>query len=248
MVEPAGYDEALKRLRQRVRGISLGLFAADLGQLRAAAEQVAAWGGDIVHFDIMDGVFVPQMTGGPGFVRAIGMPSSGEGAGAQGPLRDCHLMIRDPLSHVASYVNAGADIITVHAESENAGRALDAIRDAARKAARPVLAGLSLMPGTSLQQAEPLLALNPDLILVLSLDPRDGAAPDIPAACARLEELRARRKDAEQLLAFDGGVTLDSMPRIAACKPDMVVSGSAVFKADDPSAAYAEMAGMLSDG
>ena len=248
MAAPEGYDEALKRLRQRARGISLGLFAADLGCLRNAAEQVMAWGGDIVHFDIMDGVFVPQMVGGPGFVRAVGTGPAGEGGKQAPPLRDCHLMIRDPLAHVASYVDAGADIITVHAESENAGRALDAIRDAARKAARPVMAGLSLMPGTSLQQAEPLLERSPDLVLVLSLDPRDGAAPDIPAACTRLEELRARRTDSQQVLAFDGGVTLESMPRIAACKPDMVVSGSAVFKADDPSAVYREMAGMLPRG
>ncbi len=221
-------DMTLNSLRTRARGISLGLYAADLARLAEAGQKAVGWGCDILHFDVMDGVFVPAMTAGPGFVQALDC----------GALRDVHLMIDAPARHVQSHVDAGADIVTVHAESRDAGAALGLIRNATR----PVLAGLALMPSTTLAQAEPLLALNPDIILVLSLDPRDGARPDIPAACARVRNLRARFGADAPLLAFDGGVTLDSIAEIAACTPDIIVSGSAVFKATDPAAAFRAMA------
>lgn len=211
-------------LKSRAKGISLGLFAADPGNLRRTAQNVAEWGCHILHFDIMDGVFVPQMIGGPSFVEAMG----------PGLLRDVHLMVRNPAAHVESYIKAGADMITVHAESENAAEAIKIIQ----ASERPVLAGLALMPGTTLDDAAPLLALVPDMILVLSLDPR-GTPADITAACARLTGLRKIAPDA--VLAFDGGVTLDSIAEIAACAPDMVVSGSAVLGAEKPEAAFAAM-------
>jgi len=211
-------------LKSKIRGISLGLFAADLGNLRRAAQNVAEWGCKTLHFDVMDGVFVPQMVGGPGFVAAMDV----------GMLRDVHLMVQNPADHVESYIKAGADMITVHAESAGAAKAIEAIK----ASERPVLAGLALMPGTTLDDAAPLLALNPDMILVLSLDPR-GTPPDITAACARLTELRQLAPDA--VLAFDGGVTKDSIEEIAASKPDMVVSGSAVLAAKKPKRAYSAM-------
>ena len=211
-------------LKSCAKGISLGLFAADLGNLRRAAQNVAEWDCDILHFDIMDGVFVPQMIGGPGFVAAMDL----------GLLRDVHLMVQNPAAHVESYIKAGADMITVHAESDNAAEAIKIIQ----ASERPVMAGLALMPGTTLADAAPLLALNPDMILVLSLDPR-GTPADITAACARLTELREIAPDA--MLAFDGGVTLDSITEIAACAPDMVVSGSAVLGAKKPKRAFAAM-------
>lgn len=214
----------IKDLKSRATGISLGLFSADLGNLRRTAQNVAEWDCKTLHFDVMDGVFVPQMTGGPGFVTAMDV----------GMLRDVHLMVQNPAQHVESYIKAGADMITVHAESSNAAEAIEIIK----AAERPVMAGLALMPDTTLTDAAPLLALKPDMILVLSLDPRDTPC-DITAACARLTELRAIVPDA--VLAFDGGVTRDSIDEIAACKPDMVVSGSAVMGAKKPKRAYTAM-------
>ncbi len=211
-------------LKSKTRGISLGMFAADLGNLRRAAQNVAEWGCKTLHFDVMDGVFVPQMLGGPGFVAAMDV----------GMLRDVHLMVQNPADHVESYLKAGADMITVHAESDGAAAAIEAVK----AATGTVLAGLALMPGTSLKDAAPLLALNPDMILVLSLDPR-GTPTDITAACARLLELRELAPDA--LLAFDGGVTKETIEEIAACTPDMVVSGSAVLGAKKPKRAYTAM-------
>lgn len=222
----------LEALKSRSRGISLGLLAADLGNLRAAAGDAASWGCDILHFDVMDGVFVPGMTAGPGFVKALDT----------GMLRDVHLMVERPAQHVTSYVNAGADIITVHAEAEGAAEAINNIRSSASERGCPVIAGLGIMPGTSLDAISDLLALKPDMILVLSLDPRGKNPPDITAACARLTELRAMFGTDGPLLAFDGGVTLNSIAEIAACQPDMIVSGSAVFGAQNPQEAFKAMA------
>ena len=222
----------IEALKTRSKGISLGLFAADLGDLRGAARDAATWGCDILHFDIMDGVFVPQMTGGPGFVKALDA----------GMLRDVHLMVAHPAQRVASYVKAGADIITVHAEAEDAAEAINIMRSSASEEGCPVIAGLGIMPGTSLEDISDLLALKPDMILVLSLDPRGKNPPDITAACARLTELRAMYGSDGPLLAFDGGVTLDSIAEIAACQPDIIVSGSAVFGAENPQEAFKAMA------
>lgn len=224
--------DTIDTLKARSHGISLGLFAADAGNMRAAAAGAVAWGCDILHFDIMDGVFVPQMTGGAGFVKALDT----------GGLRDVHLMIENPAKHVASYVAAGADIITVHAEAKGAAEALSLIRETAEAADRPVMVGLGLMPDTAIADISEMLDPAPDMILVLSLDPRTKNPPDITAACAKLTALREHFGDNGPILAFDGGVTLKTIHEIAACKPDMIVSGSAVLGADDPEAAFNIMA------
>jgi ribulose-phosphate 3-epimerase len=217
-----------EKLKQRARGISLGLYAGDLGDLRNVANRAAGWGCDIVHFDEMDGCFVAAMIGGPGLVKALD----------SGPLRDVHLMVDNPAHHIPAYIKAGADIIYVHAEAKGAADAIAATRDTAD---RPVLAGLALMPGTSVADAADLLALNPDIILVLSLDPRTGTNPDITAACTKLAELRGHYGPDCPSLAFDGGVTADTITQIAAARPDIIVSGSAVMKAENPATAFAEM-------
>lgn len=220
-------------LRERCHGISLGIFAGDLGALARESESARAWGSDIIHFDVMDGVFVPQMIGGPGFVKALAGDS----------VMDVHLMVQKPAEQVESYVAAGADILTIHAEADDCGGAIRKARQAADDAGRAVLVGVALMPGTTLAEAEDALNLEPDIILVLALDPREKAPADVTAACARIADLRARCPDA--LIAFDGGVTEDTMPEIAAARPDMVVSGSAVMKAADRQAAFQAMSNQL---
>ena len=173
---------AAQSLRRRCRGVSAGIFAADAGKLQEAAVAVASWGGMLLHFDVMDGVFVPAITGGPLFVKALATEMA----------RDVHLMVDRPSRHVSAFADAGADIITVHAEAADAANALKSVRSASDRLRRPILAGLALMPDTSVESAAPLLALKPDLILVLSLDPRNGTAPDIARACAKLDVLAER--------------------------------------------------------
>ncbi|MCP5074209.1 MAG: ribulose phosphate epimerase [Rhodobacteraceae bacterium] len=220
---------SVTHLKSRARGISLGLYAADFSDLGTAVERAKDWGCSILHFDEMDGNFVPAMIGGPGIVGSVG----------EGMLRDVHLMVSHPSHHVEAYVKAGADIITVHAEAQGAAEAITGIREAATGAGRAVLTGLGLMPGTSLDQISELLALGPEMILVLSLDPRDGAPANITKATERLKEMRRRLPDA--LLAFDGGVTENTIDEIATARPDMIVSGSAVIKAADPAGTFHNM-------
>ena len=214
-------------LKSRARGISLGLYAGDPGALAATARTAQGWGATILHFDEMDGSFVPGFLGGPALVGAVRKA-------APKAFLDVHLMHARPAALVGGYVRAGADLITVHAEAEGAAEALEAVR----AADRPVLAGLALMPTTA---PDPALLARADLVLVLSLDPRDGSKPDIPGACTRLEALRNSTNRTKPLFAFDGGVTLDVIDQIAAARPDMIVSGSAVMKHPTPPAAFEQM-------
>ncbi|WP_169054342.1 ribulose phosphate epimerase [Nitratireductor sp. XY-223] len=222
---------AMESLKERCRGISLGIFAGDPGNLRADAEAAASWGCDILHFDVMDGVFVPQISGGPGFVKAL----------TGNMIRDVHLMVQRPADHVADFVAAGSDIVTVQAESEAPTDALRAIRAASESARRPVLAGLCLMPDTTLDDAGELLAMDPDLVLVAALDPRRKQPADIDRACGRVAELRRRYGPDGPLIQLDGGVTADTIGEIAGVAPDLVVSGSAVMRTADPAAAFRGM-------
>ncbi len=216
-------------LSERCRGISLGLYAGDLGRLQDEAAEAKGWGCEILHFDVMDGVFVPQFTAGPGFLKGLG----GE------MVLDAHLMVQRPADHVAGFVAAGADIIAIHAESETPKAAIDAIRNAADEHGREVIAGVSLMPGTSLSDIGALFDMKPELVLVLALDPRNGGGVDIAQACARVAQIRDRLPDAR--VAFDGGVTLDTIDEIMSAAPDIVVSGSAVMRAGDRKAAFQAM-------
>lgn len=226
-----------QNLRERARGISVGLFAAPLGALAKVERDMASWGAGIVHFDVMDGVFVPQITAGPGFVKALETDM----------LRDVHLMVADPAAQIDAFAEAGADILTVHAEAPTARAALDAVRAASDRLGRPILAGLAVMPGTPLDSLAPLLDPMPDLILMLALDPRDGAPADLAQAGARLTALEEIVAPHRPLMAIDGGVTLDTIAEAAAPEPDMIVSGSAIFRAPDPAAAFAALSRTWAD-
>jgi len=219
-------------LRQKARGVSVGLFAAPLGRLDEAVRELTLWQAGIAHFDVMDGVFVPQITAGPAFVAALGT----------GVLRDVHLMVENPAAHVDSFADAGADLITVHAEAPGAKLALDAVRAASERLGRPILTGLAVMPSTPVESLAPLLAPVPDLLLVLALDPRDGKPADFTRANQRIAALREAVAPARPLMAIDGGVTLDTISAATEAGPDMVVSGSAIFRAPDPEAAYRSLA------
>ncbi len=216
-------------------GLSLGIFAADHGRLRDAARQAAAWGAAALHFDVMDGVFTPAITGGPGFVAAldVGVP------------RDVHLMIDRPSRQIEAFAQAGADAITVHAESPDAAEAIAGVRAASVRFGRPILAGLALMPDTSVDAISALLDDAPDLILILAVDPRRKAPTVIDLALAKLASLRTRPWIAAPRFVLDGAVTPSTIDAIAAGAPDLVVSGSAVFGAPDPPAAFAGLAAAL---
>lgn len=219
-------------LRQRCHGLSVGIFAAPLGTLADAVGALAGWGGRMVHFDVMDGVFVPEITAGPGFVAALGTNL----------VRDVHLMVARPSEQVAAFARAGADIITVHAEAPDAKAALVAVRRASAELGRPILAGLAILPTTPLRDLSSLLVPVPDLILVLALDPRDGKPANLGEAAARARIVRGMAASAHPLIALDGGVTEKSVAEIAVAAPDIIVTGSAVFRAPDPETAFRRLA------
>jgi ribulose-phosphate 3-epimerase len=218
-------------LRERYAGVSLGIFAGDLCNLAQEAEAARHWGCDILHYDVMDGAFVPQFTGGPGFLK---MPGNAM-------FRDVHLMVQRPADHVATFVAAGADAITVHVESEGCVEAIKAIRAAATQ--RDVLVGVSLMPGTPLDAALAAFDTAPDMVLVLAVDPRSSAPADVARGCARVGEVRKLLPNA--IMAFDGGVTLNTLPQIVAAGAEVVVSGSAIMRATDPRQTFLTMRDLM---
>ncbi|MEM9710046.1 MAG: ribulose phosphate epimerase [Pseudomonadota bacterium] len=213
--------------------ISLGLFAGDMTRLAESAADAASWGASIFHFDVMDGVFVPQLTAGAAALK---------GLGKWGRL-DVHLMVARPADHVVDFIEAGADLLTIHAEAEEPGNAFRLAREEAKARKRDLSVGFALMPGTSLDEVEPLWDLAPDIVLVLGLDPRDGQPADISKATQRVAALKKRLPRA--IIAFDGGVTGKTIPDIAAARPNLVVSGSAVMRAPDPAGAFQQMAAHL---
>jgi len=231
-------DAAAHSLRKRCFGISAGIFAADAGKLQEAALAVASWGGTLLHFDVIDGVFAPAITGGPMFVKAL----------ATGLARDVHLMVDRPSRHVTAFADAGADIITVHAEAADAAEALNSVHSASDRLQRPILAGLALLPNTSIESAAPLLALKPDVIFVLAVDPRNKQPPEIAPAAEKLAVLAKHTAAWAPLLAFDGGVTAATIAAVSGCHPDIVVSGSAIFAAPNPTQAFQRLAAACEGG
>ena len=217
------------KLKHGQTRLSLGIFAADLGLLRSESREVQSWGAELLHFDVMDGVFVPQFTGGAGFVAGH----------SENLLMDVHLMVQRPSEHVDAFVKAGAGILTIHAEAEAPAEALSKARKTAQDLGKDMYVGYALMPRTDIDSLDTLWETKPDIILVLALDPRTGDGADVSAACDRVRLLKSQFPGT--IVAFDGGVTMDTVAEVAASGAEIIVSGSAIFKAQDRLAAFKEM-------
>ncbi len=212
-------------LRALCPTISVGLLTADLLSLGSELQVLEDAGVSVVHVDVMDGCFTPAMTVGPPFVKAL----------ARTPLlKDVHLMIRDPLEKVREYVAAGADIVTVHAESStHVHRVLQSLAQIphAGDPARRVVRGIALNPGTPVAALEPLLP-EAEMVVLLAVNPGWGGQSFIPATFDRLRQVRelaARAGRDDLIVCVDGGVTRANAAAIAREGADLVVTGSAVF-------------------
>jgi ribulose-phosphate 3-epimerase len=216
--------------------LSAGILTADLTRLGAELELLkgrAAW----AHIDVMDGRFCPQLTVGPAVIAA---------AASTGMPVDAHLMVEEPVRILADVVAAGADIVTVHAEStRHPHRALQDLTDLSA-GVRPVIRGYALNPGTPVAVIEPVLDLI-DLVLVLAVNPGwPGQAPAANTA-GRIAAVRELTQAAGRpvLVGVDGGLTLRNVAQAVSWGTDIVVSGSAIFDGRDAPGNLAAMLTVL---
>lgn len=213
----------LDSLLQNAPTLSVGILTADLLALGSELALLERTGVQLVHIDVMDGVFVPQLTVGPAFVRAV------KGA----LLKDVHLMVGDPVEKIGDYIRAGADILTVHYEAgPHVHRVLQSMGGCANAndPVRGLVRGLALNPGTPVGVTEPLLD-EIDLLLLLAVNPGWGGQSFIESTRRKIARAREmiRASGRPILLAVDGGVTLRNFEGIAATGVDVIVTGSAVF-------------------
>lgn len=202
--------------------ISPSLLSADFGNLQRDLEMLNASDCDWFHVDVMDGMFVPNISFGQPVIKFIKKH-------AQKPL-DVHLMIMDPGRYINDFKEAGADIITVHYEAcTHLDRTLHAIKDAGMKC------GVVLNPGTPVAMLEDTIQLC-DVALLMSVNPGFGGQKFIENTYSKVRQLRALcdRKCPQCLIEIDGGVNTANAPLLYEAGADVLVAGNAVFKSENP--------------
>ena len=196
--------------------IAPSLLAADFARLGEEVRAVAAAGADWLHLDIMDGHFVPNISFGPGLVRALRRH-------AAIPF-DVHLMIAPADPYLAAFAEAGADVITVHAEAgPHLHRSLQAIRAMRKKA------GVAINPGTPASAVEPVLDMA-DLVVCMTVNPGFGGQAFIPSVCETVTRIKAMIGGRPIDIEVDGGVTAETAPGVVRAGANVLVAGSAVFR------------------
>jgi ribulose-phosphate 3-epimerase len=212
----------------RERRVAPSILSADFARLGAQVGEVLQAGARVIHCDVMDGHFVPQITFGALVVGALADQVHGAGA-----ILDVHLMIERPERHVAEFARAGADNITVHAEATpHLHYALASIRDAGASA------GAAICPATPIGHLAEVAEDTLDVALCMSVNPGWAGQQFIPASLDKLRRMRASLPDGVAL-EVDGGVHEETAGPSAEAGANVFVAGSAVFASGDPAAAYA---------
>jgi ribulose-phosphate 3-epimerase len=219
------------RVTLRELRVAPSILSADFARLGAQVDEVLAVGARVIHVDVMDGHFVEPITFGAVVVSALADRAHDAGA-----ILDVHMMVERPERHIADIAKAGADSITIHVEATpHVHYTLAAIREAG------CTAGAAVNPGTGIETLAEVASETLDLALCMSVNPGWGAQSFIPNSLGKLTRLRAMLPDSVAL-EVDGGVHDATAGPVAEAGANLLVTGSAVFGAEDPAAAYTRIA------
>ena len=201
--------------------ISPSILSADFSQLGAEIKRLEDWGADMIHVDVMDGHFVPNLTIGPPVIKALKKHCS---------LRfDVHLMISPVHKYIEVYANAGADIITIHPEAtNNLKESIFKIKDLNKKV------GVSLNPESKIDLIKNLLD-QIDLVLIMSVNPGFGGQKFMPEVLEKIKELKKiqTEKNINFDIEIDGGINFDNCQAAIEAGANILVSGTTVFKSNN---------------
>ncbi len=221
----------------RKRGlVAPSILSADFARLGEQVEKVEEAGAELLHLDVMDGHFVDNITFGPPLVKSVRRSTH--------LFLDCHLMIEEPLRYAKAFVDAGADLITIHAEVF--GDLLEPMR---RIRSLGVRSGVSLNPDTPLDRVEAALD-ECDLLLLMSVFPGFGGQIFCPEVLEKIETASKIRNDRglEFAIQIDGGVDAANAEMLTRLGGDILVAGSAVFSNDDPAGAFRSIEAAAAQG
>ena len=205
------------------------MLSADFGHLERDRQMIDRSAAEWVHIDVMDGVFVPNISFGFPVLKAIRK--------ATAKCLDVHLMIVEPERYVARFAEAGADVVTFHYEATyNPKGCIEMIRNAGAKV------GVSIKPATSVEGLRDILP-QIDLVLIMSVEPGFGGQTFIPASLEKIAQLRALADElgTETIIEVDGGISSHNAHEVFGAGADVLVAGNAVFGAEDPQAEIVKM-------
>ena len=205
------------------------MLSADFGHLERDTQMIDRSAAEWVHIDVMDGVFVPNISFGFPVLKAIRK--------ATAKCLDVHLMIVEPERYVARFAEAGADVVTFHYEATyNPQGCIEMIRNAGAKV------GVSIKPATSVEGLRDILP-QIDLVLIMSVEPGFGGQTFIPASLEKIAQLRALADElgTETIIEVDGGISSHNAHEVFGAGADVLVAGNAVFGAEDPQAEIVKM-------
>jgi ribulose-phosphate 3-epimerase len=198
------------------------ILSADFARLGEQVSRAAEGGGTVIHVDVMDGHFVPNITLGPQLVKSLRKAT-------KLPL-DCHLMIENPDLYIPAFADAGADWISVHLEAcQHLDRTLNLIKS------HDCDAGVVINPATPVEFLSEVLDVV-DYVLVMSVNPGFGAQPFIPNSLHKLSKLRSLReqRNLSYRIEVDGGIAVDTVGKVVQAGAEILVAGNAVFSRGDP--------------
>jgi ribulose-phosphate 3-epimerase len=218
-----------------MKKIAPSILSADFSRLAEEMAAVEKAGADLIHIDIMDGHFVPNITIGPAVIASLRKTT-------RLPF-DVHLMIENPERYIESFVKAGSDMITVHVEAaHHLHRTITLIKE------QGVKAGVSLNPATPLMQIEPILS-EVDYLLIMTVNPGFGGQKFLDGLLPKIKKAREliRNTAPDVFIEVDGGITLDNIAVVAEAGAEIIVAGAAIFGGGDYGKTISKMKSLISN-